>query len=111
MEKIKLSNIKYNKDGLVPVIVQDSDSLKILMLAYSNEEAVRLSIKNKLAHFWSRSRNELWLKGNTSGNYLKIVSILIDCDSDSLVYKVDSDGKKACHTGEESCFFKEINNE
>ena len=111
MEKIKLSNIKYNKDGLVPVIVQDSDSLKILMLAYSNEEAVRLSIKNKLAHFWSRSRDELWLKGATSGNYLKIINILIDCDNDSLVYKVDLNSKKACHTGEESCFFKEIDDE
>ncbi len=111
MEKIKLSNIKFNKDGLVPVIVQDSNSHKVLMLAYSNEKAVKLTLKKKLAHFWSRSRNELWLKGETSGNYLEIVNILIDCDNDSLVYKVDLRDKKACHTGEESCFFKEIKDE
>ena len=111
MEKIKLSNIKYNKDGLVPVIVQDFNTQKVLMLAYSNKEAIKLTLEKKTAYFWSRSRDELWLKGATSGNYLKILNILIDCDNDSLVYKVDLGINKACHTGEESCFFKEIENE
>ncbi|MDA9605379.1 phosphoribosyl-AMP cyclohydrolase [Alphaproteobacteria bacterium] len=111
MEKIKLSNIKYDKNGLVPVIVQDFKTHKVLMLAYSNKEAIELSLKKKTAHFWSRSREELWLKGATSGNYLKIINVLIDCDNDSLVYKVDLDNKQACHTGEESCFFKEIEDE
>ncbi len=111
MEKIKLSNIKYNKNGLVPVIVQDSNTQKILMLAYANKNAIELTLEKKTAYFWSRSRDELWLKGATSGNYLKIINILIDCDNDSLVYKVNLGDSKACHTGEESCFYRELDNE
>ena len=108
MEKTKLSNIKYNKDGLVPVLVQEDSTNEILMFAYSNQEAIKLTLEKKLAHFWSRSRSELWLKGHTSGNYLKIKQVLIDCDNDSLVYKVDLDESKACHTGSKTCFYKEL---
>ena len=92
-----INDIKYNDSGLVPTIVQDYNTGDILMFAFSNEEAVRKSINTNIAHFWSRSRNELWEKGATSGNRLNIVNIYIDCDRDCLLYMVNPDGP-ACHT-------------
>ena len=104
-----INDIKYNDSGLVPTIVQDYNTGDILMFAFSNEEAVRKSINTNIAHFWSRSRNELWEKGATSGNRLNIVNIYIDCDKDCLLYMVNPDGP-ACHTNTRSCFNTDLNN-
>ena len=104
-----INDIKYNDSGLVPTIVQDYNTGDILMFAFSNEEAVRKSINTNIAHFWSRSRNELWEKGATSGNRLNIVNIYIDCDRDCLLYMVNPDGP-ACHTNTKSCFYTDLNN-
>ena len=98
---------RYNQQGLVPVIVQDAESKVVLMLAWMNEEAFSLTLQTRLVHFWSRSRRELWLKGATSGNYLHLVEMSIDCDEDTLLVRVHADGP-ACHTGEMSCFFRNV---
>ena len=96
-------NLKFDKDGLIPAIVVDDDTGKVLTLAYMNEESLKISMERGLTCFWSRSRQELWLKGETSGNYQHIVSITADCDGDALEVRVKKDGP-ACHTGAESCF-------
>lgn len=109
MEKVDLNDIKWAKmSGLVPVVVQDIDSKDVLMQAFVNEEALRLTIKTGYAHYFSRSRNMIWKKGETSGHTQKIVKILVDCDEDCILYMVKQSGV-ACHTGEYSCFFREIN--
>ena len=100
---IDISELKYDEKGLIPAIVVDSITRKVLMLAYMNEESLRISIEKKLTCFWSRSRGELWLKGETSGNYQHIVSITADCDRDTLLVVVEPDGP-ACHLGTQSCF-------
>ncbi len=108
-------NLKYDSMGLIPVIVQDNSSDVILMMGYANEEALNVTIKDKVAVFWSRSRNELWKKGETSGNLMEIVDILVDCDQDTLIYKVKRLKGGACHTKNskdkyrESCFYRKIN--
>ncbi len=95
-------------DGLVPVITQDVKTGEVLMLAYANREAFEYTIKTGKATYWSRSRNKLWCKGEESGNYQEIVEILIDCDEDTLLYKVNQKGGAACHEGYESCFFRTL---
>lgn len=100
---ININALKFDEKGLIPAIVVDSVSKKVLTLAYMNEESLRISIEKKLTCFYSRSRQELWLKGETSGNYQHIVSITADCDSDALVIEVVPDGP-ACHTGTFTCF-------
>ncbi len=100
---VKLEDVKFDEKGLVPAIVVDVDTNEVLTLAYMNEESLRISLEKKLTCFWSRSRQELWLKGETSGNYQHIVSITADCDRDALVVKVKPDGP-ACHLGTWSCF-------
>lgn len=98
-------------NGLVPVIAQDAKSGKVLMLAYANEEAFNYTLTTKKATYWSRSRNKLWCKGEESGNYQEIVDILIDCDNDTIIYKVNQKGLgAACHLGYESCFFRTLKN-
>ena len=104
---IDIKNLKFDKDGLIPAIVVDSISKKVLTLAYMNEQSLKITMEKKLACFWSRSRNELWLKGETSGNYQHVVSITADCDMDALTVVVEPDGP-ACHTGAESCFFNPV---
>lgn len=98
-----MMNLKFDKNGLIPAIVVDDDTGKVLTLAYMNEESLNISIEKKLTCFYSRSRQELWLKGETSGNYQHIVSIVADCDRDALVVRVKKDGP-ACHLGTDSCF-------
>ena len=98
-----ISEIKYNAHGLVPAVVTDCRTGKVLMLAYMNEESLKKTIQTGLATFWSRSRQELWTKGETSGNYMHVVSVTADCDRDSLLIKALPDGP-ACHLGTESCF-------
>ena len=100
---VTVEEIKFDEKGLVPAIVVDADTNQVLTLAYMNEESLRISLEKRLTCFWSRSRQELWLKGETSGNYQHIVSITADCDRDALVVKVKPDGP-ACHLGTWSCF-------
>ena len=95
--------VEFNDDGLVPAIVQDERSGQVLMLAWMNQDSLRLSIETGETVFWSRSRSELWHKGATSGNTQRITSISVDCDGDALLVKVIPAGP-ACHTGEETCF-------
>ena len=104
---INVSELKFDKDGLIPAIVKDADSGKVLTLAYMNRESLEISMNKKLTCFWSRSRQELWLKGETSGNYQHIVSITADCDGDALLVKVHKDGP-ACHLGTDSCFSRPL---
>jgi phosphoribosyl-AMP cyclohydrolase len=96
---------KYDEHGLAPVIVQDADTGQVLTLAYLNEEALRLTIETGETHFWSRSRQELWHKGATSGNVQRIVDIHLDCDGDALLARVHPAGP-ACHTGNTTCFYR-----
>ncbi len=102
-----IENIKFNAHGLVPVVTQSYYTGKVLMQAYANEEAVRKTLETGYATYFSRSRNTLWVKGETSGNRQKVVKVKIDCDGDSLLYLVKDYGV-ACHTGEESCFYRNI---
>ena len=99
----EISELKFDERGLIPAIVVDSVSKRVLTLAYMNEESLRISMEKKLTCFWSRSRQELWLKGETSGNYQHIVSITADCDRDAILVMVEPDGP-ACHLGTDSCF-------
>lgn len=104
---VDIQKLKFDEKGLIPAIVVDASTNQVLTLAYMNEESLRISIEKKLTCFWSRSRQELWLKGETSGNYQHIVSITADCDYDALVVKVTKEGP-ACHLGEESCFHNPV---
>ena len=103
MKLLDLDKLVFDKDGLIPAVVQDVYSKKVLTVAYMNRESLEISIKRKLTCFYSRSRKQLWLKGETSGNFQHIVSITADCDMDSLVIEVAKDGP-ACHLGTDSCF-------
>lgn len=104
---MNLDELKFDEKGLIPAIVVDDETGKVLTLAYMNRESLAISMEKKLTCFWSRSRQELWLKGETSGNYQHIVSITADCDGDALEVRVKKDGP-ACHTGEESCFHNPV---
>ena len=100
---LDISELKFDEKGLIPAIVSDAVTGKVLTLAYMNRESLKITMERRLTCFYSRSRNELWLKGETSGNYQHVVSITADCDRDALLVKVEKDGP-ACHTGSESCF-------
>ena len=99
--------IRYDEYGLVPVIAQDAKTNEVLTLAYANQEAVEKTVATGEAHYYSRSRSELWRKGETSGNTQRIVEVRLDCDSDALLYRVEPRGP-ACHTGGRSCFFTPV---
>ena len=103
MELLNIDELKFDEKGLIPAIVVDAVTKQVLTLAYMNRESLGISMEKELTCFWSRSRQELWLKGETSGNYQHIVSITADCDRDALVVMVEPDGP-ACHTGTTSCF-------
>lgn len=96
-------SIRFDERGLVPVIVQDYDSKRVLTLAYMNRMSLQISLEKRLCCFWSRSRQALWLKGETSGNYQHIITMETDCDQDAILVQVKRDGP-ACHLGTESCF-------
>ena len=100
---LNIEDLKFDQNGLIPAIIVDAVSKQVLTLAYMNRESLAISMEKELTCFWSRSRQALWLKGETSGNYQHIVSITADCDNDALVVMVEPDGP-ACHTGETSCF-------
>lgn len=101
-------DIKFDRSGLVPAIIQNADTGKVLMLGYMNSESLSLTLRHGTVWFFSRSRGKLWNKGETSGNYLHVISAFYDCDGDTLLFKCRPDGP-TCHTGSESCFFNEIN--
>lgn len=103
-----IQNLKFDDRGLIPAIVQDDKTNEILMLAYMNSESLQQTLQTGETYFWSRSRNELWHKGATSGNTQRVTDIRIDCDSDALIVRVNPDGP-ACHTGEQTCFFRDAN--
>ncbi|MCL2539774.1 MAG: bifunctional phosphoribosyl-AMP cyclohydrolase/phosphoribosyl-ATP diphosphatase HisIE [Oscillospiraceae bacterium] len=102
-----IENLKFDKNGLIPAVVQDYYSGKVLMVAYMNAESLSITLEEKRTCFWSRSRNELWRKGETSGNRQNVISVTTDCDADTLLIEVTKEGP-ACHTGSESCFFEDI---
>lgn len=101
-------NFTKTTDGLLPAIVQDYQTNEVLMLAYINKQAWEKTLETGKAHYWSRSRNKLWLKGETSGHVQVIHLILVDCDDDTVIYKVEQLGGAACHTGHRSCFFRHL---
>lgn len=101
-------NFSKNADDLIPAIVQDFQTNEVLMLAFINHQAWEKTLETGKAHFWSRSRNQLWLKGETSGHVQKIHQILVDCDDDTVIYKVEQIGGAACHTGHRSCFYRRV---
>ncbi|MFC1855207.1 phosphoribosyl-AMP cyclohydrolase [Thermodesulfobacteriota bacterium] len=104
-----VDQIDFKKgDGLVPVIVQDSSTNEVLMMAYMNEDALKKTLEVKKACFYSRSRNKFWLKGETSGNFQEVHGIFFDCDNDTILLKVNQVGGAACHTGHKSCFYKKV---
>ena len=108
LKKITIEDLDFEKfNGLIPVIAQDIYSGTVLMLAYANINALDKTMETGFAHYWSRSRDTLWKKGETSGNFQKIVEILVDCDKDTLIYKVHQKGP-ACHTGRQNCFFRKL---
>jgi phosphoribosyl-ATP pyrophosphohydrolase/phosphoribosyl-AMP cyclohydrolase len=99
--------IKYDASGLVPAIVQDAETNEVLMLAYMNAESLEFTLSSGETHFWSRSRQELWHKGATSGNIQHVVEVKVDCDADTLLIRVQPAGP-ACHTGNQTCFYREM---
>lgn len=99
--------MKFDENGLLPAIVQDAQNGEVLMLAYMNEEALKKTLSSGQAWFYSRSRRELWHKGATSGNYLNVEKVFVDCDEDTVLLQVNASGP-ACHTGNRSCFFREM---
>ena len=105
-----LKDVKFDSKGLIPAVVQDADTGDVLMLGYMNEEALRLTLSGEDVWFYSRSRQELWHKGATSGNYLKVRSVWFDCDGDAVLVKAHPMGP-TCHTGNQSCFFKPLSKE
>lgn len=107
-KELTVEDLDFEKmDGLIPVIAQDINSGNILMFAYANLNAVEKTQETGFAHYWSRSRDTLWKKGESSGNFQKIVEVLVDCDKDTLIYKVLQKGN-ACHTGKQNCFFRKL---
>jgi phosphoribosyl-AMP cyclohydrolase len=105
-EVLKKLDFKKGK-GLIPVVVQDAESKEVLMLAYANEEAMEKTLSTGYAHYWSRSRKKLWMKGETSGHTQKIKKVIADCDYDTLLYVVEQKGP-ACHTGKDTCFHNKL---
>jgi phosphoribosyl-AMP cyclohydrolase len=105
--QVSQSEIKFDGDGLVPAIVQDANSNEVLMLAYMNAESLGLTLSTGETHFWSRSRQELWHKGATSGTIQSVVEVRVDCDADTLLIRVQPAGP-ACHTGNQTCFYRSM---
>ncbi|MCX7910657.1 MAG: phosphoribosyl-AMP cyclohydrolase [Endomicrobia bacterium] len=100
--------IKFDSNGLIPAIIQDYKTDKVLMLAYMNEEALKLTLSTKRTHFFSRSRQKIWMKGEESGHIQEVKDIYIDCDNDTILIKVRQVGSASCHSGYESCFYRKL---
>ena len=108
MSETWLDEIRFNDDGLIPVIAQDAESGKVLMFAWMNRESLSLTEQKKEAVYWSRSRQKLWHKGEESGHVQKVIDMYFDCDEDVILLKVKQAGGIACHTGRESCFYRQL---
>jgi phosphoribosyl-AMP cyclohydrolase len=108
MTEAWLDEIRWTDDGLIPAIVQQADSGRILMFAWMNRESLRLTASEGYAVYWSRSRNKLWRKGEESGHRQKVLGIYLDCDEDVILLKIEQQGGIACHTGRESCFYRQL---
>ena len=106
-----LDQILWNADGLAPAIAQDSTSLHVLTLAWVNREALARTAETGIAHYWSRSRSKIWMKGETSGHVQRVREIRLDCDGDAVLLLVEQTGGIACHTGRERCFFRKLEND
>lgn len=104
----KLPELKFDEKGLIPAIVQEATTGEVLMMAYMNRESLRMTLESGYTHFWSRSRQKYWKKGETSGCVQEVAEILYDCDEDTLLIKVRQHGGGACHTGARTCFFRKI---
>lgn len=108
-QKFKIRDLKYDKDGLIPTIIQEYKTGEVLMMAYMNKDSLKKTLKVKKTCFWSRSRQKFWIKGETSGNFQVVKAIYYDCDMDTLLIKVKQMGDcVACHTGNRSCFYRKI---
>ncbi|GAB4534576.1 MAG: phosphoribosyl-AMP cyclohydrolase [Thermodesulfovibrionia bacterium] len=105
---MELPQLRYKDNGLIPAIIQDVRTNEVLMLAYMDEVSLRKTIETRRTHFWSRSRQRYWMKGETSGNVQIVKGIFYDCDEDTLLIRVEQVGGGACHTGNRTCFFREI---
>ncbi len=105
---MNLSELKYDKHGLIPAIIQDAQNNEVLMMAYMNETSLQRTIETGHTHFWSRSRQKFWKKGESSGHVQEVKQVLYDCDKDTVLIKVDQKGPGACHTGHRSCFYTDI---
>jgi phosphoribosyl-AMP cyclohydrolase len=105
---MKIPELKFDNNGLIPTIIQDSMNGEVLMLAYMNKEALEKTVSSGFTHFWSRSRSKMWKKGETSGHVQEVKVISYDCDKDTVLIKVIQHGPGACHTGHRSCFFTDI---
>jgi phosphoribosyl-AMP cyclohydrolase len=105
---MRIPELKYDNKGLIPAIIQDADTMEVLMMAYMNRDSLEKTIETGYTHFWSRSRSKFWKKGETSGHVQMVKSVLYDCDRDTLLIKVIQKGPGACHTGHRSCFFTDI---
>jgi len=103
--------IKFNEKGLVPVVAQDYKTGEIRMLAYANEEAIRKTLETGYAHYYSRSRQKIWKKGETSGELQRVKEIRIDCDGDAIIYVIEQEKNRSCHTGERNCFYRNLKGE
>jgi phosphoribosyl-AMP cyclohydrolase len=103
-----IPEFKYDDKGLIPAIIQDANNNEVLMMAYMNRTSLEKTIRTGKTHFWSRSRQKYWMKGETSGNVQLVKEILYDCDEDTLLIKVEQSGSGACHTGNRTCFFRKI---
>lgn len=106
-----IEGLKYDEKGLIPAIIQDINTGEVLMMAYMNENSLRMTIETGYTHFWSRSRQKYWKKGETSGNVQEVKEILVDCDADTLLIRVVQHGSGACHTGRRTCFYRNIKGE
>lgn len=100
--------LKFNEEGLIPVIAQDYRTGEVRMLAYANEEAVKKTLETGYAHYYSRSRKKIWKKGETSGELQRVIEVRVDCDQDALIYVIEQEKDRACHTGERNCFYKNL---
>ena len=105
---VLIEQLKYNADGLVTAIAQDHETKEVLMLAYMNEHTVRQTLETGIMTYWSRSRQKVWVKGESSGNTQIVKSVYIDCDGDALLFLIDQIGRAACHTGRVSCFYRKF---
>lgn len=103
-----LPELKYDDKGLIPAIIQDVNSGEVLMMAYMNRTSLEMTVQSGFTHFWSRSRQQYWKKGETSGSVQEVLEVLYDCDEDTLLVRVRQHGSGACHTGNRTCFYRDI---